>query len=67
MWTDDQLRLLIDERKEKNEHYHSLNNAMRCNFWKGLASQINLKFGTNYNGKKCKEKFQSLIRGHKVY
>jgi hypothetical protein len=40
---------------------------MRCNFWKSLASKINIQFGTNYNGKKCKEKFQSLVQEHKVY
>lgn len=67
MWTDDQLRVLIDERKENNEDYHNLNNNMRCNFWKSLASKINIKFGTDYSGKKCKDKFQSLIREHKVY
>ncbi|CAB4379643.1 unnamed protein product [Rhizophagus irregularis] len=24
MWTDDEVRMLIDERKEGNNHYHSL-------------------------------------------
>ncbi|GBC37514.2 hypothetical protein GLOIN_2v1790246 [Rhizophagus irregularis DAOM 181602=DAOM 197198] len=24
MWTDDEVRMLIDERKEGNDHYHSL-------------------------------------------
>ncbi|CAG8783306.1 7095_t:CDS:2, partial [Rhizophagus irregularis] len=24
MWTDDKVRMLIDERKEGNAHYHSL-------------------------------------------
>ena len=67
MWTDEQLRILINERKENNERYHYLNNNMRCNFWKSLSCKINVKFGTNYNGKKCKEKFQSLVRDHKVY
>lgn len=67
MWTDDQLRLLIDNRKTKNDEYHLLTSNLKCNFWKGTASEINIKFGTTYSGKQCKEKFNALVRAYKVY
>ena len=55
------------ERKEKNDHYHTLNNLMKYNFWKSVTSKINVEFRTNYRGKQCKNKFESLVKEHKVY
>ena len=66
MWTTNQLRMLIDERKGKNSQYHELVGNGKIMFWQGVASHINLKFGTNYSGTHCKEKFQGLIRDYKV-
>jgi hypothetical protein len=67
MWTNDQIQILINKRKGENKNYHDLNDNLKCNFWKSLASEINIKFGTTYSGKQCKEKFQSLVRAFKVY
>ena len=67
MWTKDQLRDLIDKRKAGNKDYHDLNNNRRCNFWKNIASDLNMKFGTDYSGKQCKEKFTALVRDFRVY
>jgi Myb/SANT-like DNA-binding domain len=67
MWTNDQLRDLIDKRKAGNKDYHDLNNNRRYNFWRNIASEINIKFGTTYSGKQCKEKFSALVRDFKVY
>ncbi|GET55742.1 hypothetical protein GLOIN_2v1874283 [Rhizophagus irregularis DAOM 181602=DAOM 197198] len=60
MWTDRQLRVLINERKNENDNFHELSGNMKHNFWKGLASKINLEFGTTYTGRQCKEKFNGL-------
>ncbi|GET62063.1 hypothetical protein GLOIN_2v1874283 [Rhizophagus irregularis DAOM 181602=DAOM 197198] len=60
MWTDRQLRVLINERKNENNNFHELSGNMKHNFWKGLASKINLEFGTTYTGRQCKEKFNGL-------
>jgi len=67
MWTNDQLQVLIHKREKENKDYYELENSMKCNFWKGVASEINIKFGTSYSGKQCKEKFNGLIRAYKVY
>jgi len=67
MWTDSQLRILINERKIENDSFHELSCNMKSNFWKGLASKINMEFGTVYSGRQCKEKFNGLVRAYKVY
>ncbi|CAB4388853.1 unnamed protein product [Rhizophagus irregularis] len=61
MWTDRQLRVLINERKNENDNFHELSDNMKHNFWKGLASKIN-EFGTTYTGRQCKEKFNGLVK-----
>ncbi|GBC44804.1 hypothetical protein GLOIN_2v1874283 [Rhizophagus irregularis DAOM 181602=DAOM 197198] len=65
MWTDRQLRVLINERKNENDNFHELSGNIKHNFWKGLASKINLEFGTTYTGRQCKEKFNGLVRAYK--
>uniref|UniRef100_U9TLM0 Uncharacterized protein n=1 Tax=Rhizophagus irregularis (strain DAOM 181602 / DAOM 197198 / MUCL 43194) TaxID=747089 RepID=U9TLM0_RHIID len=60
MWTDRQLRVLINERKNENDNFHELSGNMKHNFWKGLASKINLEFGTTYTGG---NKMQLYIEG----
>ena len=67
MWTDNQLRVLIDKRKSENDNFYELSGNMKHNFWKGVASKINIEFGTTYSGRQCKEKFNGLVRAYKVY
>lgn len=62
MWTNDQIRMLIDERKENNEKFHDLVGGGKKMYWKEVASKINLKFGTSFSGQQTKEKFQGLVR-----
>ncbi|PKK63881.1 hypothetical protein RhiirC2_788264 [Rhizophagus irregularis] len=58
MWTDDEVRMLIDERKEGNAHYHSLGggNCKRA-WWISTAGKINQRFKTVYTGRQASEKF----------
>jgi len=57
MWTQNQIKLLIKERRENNEYYWDLVGNGKMNFWDGVAVKINLEFGMNYSGKQCHEKF----------
>jgi hypothetical protein len=66
MWTDEQLRVLIDNRKDYNNEYHDLVGNGKRNFWKNVSTKINLRFGTCYSGAHCKEKFEGLKRDYKV-
>ncbi|PKC00038.1 hypothetical protein RhiirA5_428786 [Rhizophagus irregularis] len=60
-----QLRMLIDERKNNNECYHDLVEEGKKMFWKELASKINLRFGTKYTG--GNEKGKKTRNGEKYY
>jgi hypothetical protein len=62
MWTEAQIRMMIDERKNNNADYHKLFEGKRRMWWKELAVKINLTFGTKYNGKQVNDKFQSIIK-----
>ena len=66
MWTDDQVQMLIDIRKEKNESYHQLCANMKSSFWKETVSKINLCFETGFTGRQASNKFQDIVRDCKV-
>lgn len=66
MWTDLQLKALIKERKDNNTWYHDLVGTGKMDFWRGVASRMNLEFGTHYTDKQCREKFQNLVRCYRV-
>jgi len=66
MWTDDHLRLLIDERKNRNAEYHNIPGNSRTDFWDNVANKINQEFNTKYTGVQCKGKFQNLVRDYTV-
>ncbi|UZO02412.1 uncharacterized protein OCT59_020893 [Rhizophagus irregularis] len=63
MWTDDEVRMLIDERKEGNAHYHSLggSNCKRA-WWISTAGKINQRFKTVYTGRQASEKFHGIVK-----
>ncbi|CAG8806796.1 5810_t:CDS:2 [Cetraspora pellucida] len=64
MWADDQLRLLITERRNRNVEYYEIPGSSRVDFWNNIADIINRRFSTNYMGYQCKGKFQNLVRDH---
>ncbi|CAG8611176.1 14427_t:CDS:2 [Cetraspora pellucida] len=66
MWTDDQLRLLIDERKNRNADYYNISGNSRVNFWNSIANTINERFGTTYTGHQCNNRFQNLVRDYNL-
>ena len=66
-WNDDEVRMLIDERKANNEHYHSLGggNCKRA-WWQSTAGKINQRFRTNFTGRQASEKFQGITKDCQV-
>ena len=66
MWTDDQVRMLIDIRKAKNDYFHQLRLNMKSAFWKETANKINLCFETRYSGRQASNKFQDIVRDCRV-
>ncbi|CAG8626563.1 13932_t:CDS:2, partial [Ambispora leptoticha] len=64
MWTNEHLRLLIDERKTRNVEYYDIMGISREDFWNSVANKINRQFNTTYTGYQCKGKFQSLVKDY---
>ncbi|CAG8718303.1 627_t:CDS:2 [Ambispora leptoticha] len=62
-WTDTQIRILIDERRNRNEEYHNFGRN-RIGFWNSIATRINQEHNTSFNGHQCKEKFSNLVRDY---
>ncbi|RIA79709.1 hypothetical protein C1645_840095 [Glomus cerebriforme] len=62
-WTDPEIRTLIDERRTRNDEFHNLVRN-RERFWGSIASKINQKNGSSFNGHQCKEKFSNLVRDY---
>ena len=66
-WNDDQVRFLIDERKERNLEYHSTPNKKKRLFWEDIARKLNEQENTNYfTGDDCNKKFSNLTKAFKV-
>ena len=66
MWTEEQLRMLINERKNNNEYYHTLHEGRRMIWWGQVSAKINLHFGTVDIAVQVKEKFQEIVRDVRV-
>ena len=58
-WTDTQIRILIDERRNINEEYHNFGRN-RIGFWDSIATRINQEHNTSFNGHQCKESCSGL-------
>src|ERR1041385_5004741 len=58
MWTEEQLRMMINERKNNNKYYHTLHEGRKMIWWGQVSSKINLRFRTVYIAVQVKENFQ---------
>ena len=66
-WSEEQIRMLIDECKNGNEQYHRTPNRNKRNFWEDIANEINRVNNTNYfTGEDCNKKFLALTRAYYV-
>src|ERR1043165_1337258 len=67
MGTDDEVRMLIDERKEGNDHYHSLGGgSCKRSWWTSTAGKINQRYRTSYTGRQASEKFHGIVKDCRV-
>jgi hypothetical protein len=66
-WNDDEVRMLIDERKTNNALFHSLGggNCKRV-WWQLTAGKINQRYRTRFTGRQASEKFQAIVKDCKV-
>ena len=60
-WSNAQLRLLINERKQKTAEYHATPNKKKQDFWNDIASKLNEQENTNFFlGKICQKPYESF-------
>ena len=63
-FSDVQLRILIDKRKQRNAEYHATTNKKKYLFWNDIAEKINNQ--KNTIGEKCHKKilksYESFLR-----
>ena len=66
-FSDAQLRILIDERKNRNAEYHATTNKKKYIFWNEIAEKINDQENTNYfTVEACHKKFLGLTKAFYV-
>ena len=58
MWTPASIRLLIDQRKNRNDFGFGRN---KKDFWRSVSRRINRVAGTNYTHRQCSWKWASLV------
>lgn len=66
MWSDPEVRLLINQRRDRNVEFWSMAGNSKVPFWMSVAGKINSEFRSSYTAEQCKEKFQNLVRDNKV-
>ena len=66
-WNNREVRLLINERKNRNVEYHGLRKGRQKHaFWDDIALKINDQYGTIFTGDQCYNKFCNLTRSYYV-
>lgn len=65
-WNEQQIRLLINQRKNRNIEYHQTPGRSRVAFWDSVARRINRSAGSNFMGIQCRRKFENLVSSYNV-
>ncbi|CAB4378222.1 unnamed protein product [Rhizophagus irregularis] len=60
-WTEQTIRLLINQRKHRNREYYQMIGRNRKNYWKSISRRINREAGSNFTGIQCRRKFNNLV------
>jgi Myb/SANT-like DNA-binding domain len=65
-WSKEEMQLLIDLRKNKNEDYWRRFGRSKVPFWDEIAAKIYEDLGTPFTGVQVREKFKGMIKDCKV-
>jgi Myb/SANT-like DNA-binding protein len=61
IWNEQQIRLLINQRRYRNDEYYQIVGRSRVPFWDSVARRINRSAGSNFTGEQCRRKFDNLV------
>ena len=65
-WSEEEIRLLINQRRHRNLEYYRTPGRSRTAFWNSVARRINRSAGSNFTGNQCKRKFKNLVTMYNV-
>jgi hypothetical protein len=65
-WSDEEMKLLINLRRERNEDYWRRFGRSKLPFWNEIAATIQERFTTAFNGLQVREKFKGMVKDCKV-
>ena len=65
-WSEEEMQLLIDLRKERNKDYWRTFGRSKVPFWNKLAEKIKDELGTEFTGVQVRDKFKGMVRDCKV-
>ncbi len=61
-WNERDIRLLIDQRKNRNVEYHRTVGRSRAAFWASVSRRIRRSGGSsNFSPLQCRRKFENLV------
>ena len=65
-WSEEEMQLLINLRKERNEDYWRRFGRSKVPFWNEIAAKIQEDLGTAFTGVQVQDKFKSMVKDCKV-
>src|SRR6266496_4129692 len=65
-WSEREMHLLIDLRKERNIDYWRRFGRSKVPFWNEIAMKIEEDLGMKFTGVQCKDKFKGMVKDCKV-
>ena len=65
-WSEEETRLLINQRKHRNLEYYRTPGRSRTVFWDSVSRRINRSAGSNFTGNQCRRKFENLVTMYNV-
>jgi hypothetical protein len=65
-WSEEEMQLLIDLRREKNEDYWRRFSRSKLPFWNEIVAQIEVNLETVFTGVQARDKFKGMIKDCKV-
>ena len=61
-WSKEEMQLLINLRKNRNEYYWKRFSRSKVPFWDEIATTICEVFGTDFTGVQAREKFKGMVK-----
>jgi len=65
-WSEEEMQLLINLRKERNEDYWRRFGRSKVPFWNEIAAKIQQDLGTTFTGVQVQNKFKEMVKECKV-